>query len=151
MLRFNASNYLANRRVRSFGAFGDLQRVPDIDDDVNSGSQEDDSLDGDGSAVFNKSSFDMVTLASWEEKAELGLFRYDVTACPTRVRPFPPRWLCHQCRGRAFVCSWDEEGVVSLCCMLLSHRCCEALMGSSRSATWAGPPRSGRLSFASTK
>lgn len=29
---------------------------------------------------------DTVVLAQWEDRAEQGLFRYDVTACPTKVR-----------------------------------------------------------------
>mmetsp|Transcript_21069 Transcript_21069/g.66770 ORF Transcript_21069/g.66770 Transcript_21069/m.66770 type:complete len:473 (+) Transcript_21069:339-1757(+) len=83
VLRFYASNALANRRVRSFGAFGDDQRVPDVEDN-DSGSDSRESGEDDGT-VLSKSSFDMITLASWEEKAEQGLFRYDVTACPTKV------------------------------------------------------------------
>ncbi len=30
---------------------------------------------------------DTVLLAEWEDRAEQGLFRYDVTACPTKVVP----------------------------------------------------------------
>lgn len=37
---------------------------------------------GDGSSLL-----DTVLLAEWEDRAERGLFRYDVTACPTKVLP----------------------------------------------------------------
>ena len=37
---------------------------------------------GEGSSLL-----DMVLLAEWEDRAEQGLFRYDVTACPTKVLP----------------------------------------------------------------
>ncbi len=37
---------------------------------------------GEGSSLL-----DTVLLAEWEDRAEQGLFRYDVTACPTKVLP----------------------------------------------------------------
>ena len=43
-----------------------------------------------GSSTGAGSLLDTVVLAQWEDRAELGLFRYDVTACPTKVRKF---WL----------------------------------------------------------
>lgn len=39
-----------------------------------------------GSSTGAGSLLDTVVLAQWEDRAELGLFRYDVTACPTKVR-----------------------------------------------------------------
>ena len=38
-----------------------------------------------GSSTGAGSLLDTVVLAQWEDRAELGLFRYDVTACPTKV------------------------------------------------------------------
>eukprot|EP00775_Hariotina_reticulata_P005628 gene5628-5867_t len=41
----------------------------------------------DASCIPARSLLDTVLLAMWEERAEQGLFRYDVTACPTKVVP----------------------------------------------------------------
>ncbi len=40
------------------------------------------SSDAEGTSLL-----DTVLLAEWEDRAEQGLFRYDVTACPTKVVP----------------------------------------------------------------
>ena len=39
------------------------------------------------SDMEGSSLLDTVLLAEWEDRAEQGLFRYDVTACPTKVVP----------------------------------------------------------------
>ncbi len=56
------------------------------------GNNSDDDTCSSGSVlelgvVPQKSLLDTILLALWEECAEQGLFRYDVTACPTRVLP----------------------------------------------------------------
>lgn len=40
------------------------------------------SSDGGGTSLL-----DTVLLAEWEDRADQGLFRYDVTACPTKLVP----------------------------------------------------------------
>ena len=52
-----------------------------------SDSEDGDSLGSGGSAqvVPQRSTLDGLLLSEWEDRAERGLFRYDVTACPTRV------------------------------------------------------------------
>jgi hypothetical protein len=67
------------------------------------GSDEDapeGSSDSGGSSslqvVPQRSVLDSAVLAEWEDRMERGLFRYDVTACPTKVGPEPGRlrmWL----------------------------------------------------------
>ena len=44
---------------------------------------------------------DTVLLAEWEDRAEQGLFRYDVTACPTKVVPGAYGFVaqCNEGRG----------------------------------------------------
>ena len=44
---------------------------------------------------------DTVMLAEWEDRAEQGLFRYDVTACPTKVVPGAYGFVaqCNEGRG----------------------------------------------------
>ncbi|KAK9844518.1 hypothetical protein WJX74_003514 [Apatococcus lobatus] len=79
-----------SKRIRSFG---DLQAiVPDSDEErsLTDFSDEDGVVPqnpplfgfGEGSSLL-----DTVLLAEWEDRAEQGLFRYDVTACPTKVLP----------------------------------------------------------------
>eukprot|EP00897_Mesotaenium_endlicherianum_P006530 jgi/Mesen1/5905/ME000030S05168 len=66
------------KRVRSFG---DLHTVPDMFDSganaISDGSSD--------SSEPEKSFLDALLLAQWEERMERGLFRYDVTACATKV------------------------------------------------------------------
>lgn len=64
------------KRTRSFG---DLHTVPDLDAPSSSGSDSDSEAD--------KSFLDQLLVAQWEDRAERGLFRYDVTACETKVMP----------------------------------------------------------------
>ena len=43
---------------------------------------------------------DSVLLAEWEDRAEQGLFRYDVTACPTKVVPGAYGFIAQLNEGR---------------------------------------------------
>lgn len=99
-------------KVARVSSTDDFARVPDMLSDDNSssssdsaygasalqvpermcGHNSDDDACSSGSilelgVVPQKSLLDTVLLALWEECAEQGLFRYDVTACPTRVLP----------------------------------------------------------------
>ncbi|KAK3238892.1 Phosphate metabolism transcription protein [Cymbomonas tetramitiformis] len=77
-----------SKKVRSFG---DLQTVPDIDQDSSSGDESDQP----------RSLFDHTLLAEWENKFEEGLFRYDVTACQTKVIPGDYGFVAQLNEGRA--------------------------------------------------
>lgn len=44
---------------------------------------------------------DSVLLAEWEDRAEQGLFRYDVTACPTQLVPGAYGFIAQCNEGRA--------------------------------------------------
>jgi len=52
-------------------------------------------------AVAQRSLLDVALLALWDERAERGLFRYDVTACPTRVLPGVWGFVAQLNEGRA--------------------------------------------------
>ncbi|BDA41606.1 GDP-D-glucose phosphorylase 1 [Coccomyxa sp. Obi] len=93
LVSFSSGRGFQAKRVRSFG---DMQVVPDVDD---LGSWLSGSSDDEGSATEGRvpsppssdggsnSLLDTVLLAEWEDRAEQGLFRYDVTACPTKMVP----------------------------------------------------------------
>lgn len=96
---FPSQDVFDAKRVRSFGSFSDLAAagaspnapaVPDVDD---SGLSDEESLDGSDSGasatqvVPQRSVLDALLLGEWEDRAEAGLFRYDVTACPTKLVP----------------------------------------------------------------
>jgi GDP-L-galactose phosphorylase len=110
----------AMKKVRSFGSFDDL-RVPDL-------ASERDSLNGSDQQVFNNTSerasddgsgsdgdtgstgggyvqdvspFDRILLSAWEDRFAAGLFRYDVTACKTKVVPGPFGFVAQFNEGRA--------------------------------------------------
>lgn len=85
-----------SKRVRSFG---DLQHVPDMDDF--SGSSDNMSPSEDEDAVMSRSVFDMTLLAKWEAAAEDELFRYDVTACPTKCLQGKYGFIAQLNEGRA--------------------------------------------------
>jgi len=53
------------------------------------------------SDIEGGSLLDTVLLAEWEDRAEQGLFRYDVTACPTMVVPGAYGFVaqCNEGRG----------------------------------------------------
>lgn len=92
--RFSADDVLASKRIRSFGDLqhfvGEGINVPDVDEPSRMSSDEeflglDGSSDsGSSQIVPQRSVLDNLTLAEWEDRAEQGLFRYDVTACPTK-------------------------------------------------------------------
>mmetsp|Transcript_709 Transcript_709/g.1016 ORF Transcript_709/g.1016 Transcript_709/m.1016 type:complete len:419 (-) Transcript_709:116-1372(-) len=69
-------------KVRSFG---DLYNLTDPDIVDSEGSSSPISSDYEESPTGNKSLFDTVLLSEWEDRFERGLFRYDVTACTTKV------------------------------------------------------------------
>lgn len=52
-------------------------------------------------AIAHRSLLDAALLALWDERAERGLFRYDVTACPTRVLPGVWGFVAQLNEGRA--------------------------------------------------
>lgn len=47
------------------------------------------------------SKLDILLMAEWEDRAEQGLFRYDVTACPCKVLPGPYGFVAQLNEGRA--------------------------------------------------
>ncbi|KAK9810352.1 hypothetical protein WJX72_009291 [[Myrmecia] bisecta] len=103
-LSFAARTGYKSKRVRSFG---DLQRVPDIDDySWPSVSSDEESSEGTVPSLAAQpaeagiSLLDMVLLAEWEDRAEQDLFRYDVTACPTKLVPGPYGFVAQFNEGR---------------------------------------------------
>eukprot|EP00850_Spirogloea_muscicola_P023301 SM000345S12842 [mRNA] locus=s345:39626:42945:- [translate_table: standard] len=83
------------KRVRSFG---DLHTVPDVlhDPDSSSAGGAIDSV----AEELEKSLFDTLLLSQWEERMEQGLFRYDVTACETKVLPGEYGFIAQLNEGR---------------------------------------------------
>lgn len=74
--------------------------------DPNNPTHDDDDGSSVGSvldlgSVPHKSLLDGMLLALWEECAEQGLFRYDVTACPTKVVPGIYGFVAQLNEGRA--------------------------------------------------
>lgn len=113
------------RKVRSFGSFDDL-RVPDLDRDTSDcgsgyGAPSDDgSSDGDtgstgGGYVQDVSPFDRILLAAWEDRFAAGLFRYDVTACKTKVVPGGYGFVAQFNEGRATKKRPTEFSVDEVC------------------------------------
>ncbi|PSC69751.1 GDP-L-galactose phosphorylase 1 [Micractinium conductrix] len=113
---FPAADGFAAKRVRSFGSIADLATgggaaVPDAYDDLASaGSSDEDaalgsenSFDGGSAAqvVPQRSVLDALLLGEWEDRAEAGLFRYDVTACPTKLIPGTYGFVAQCNEGRA--------------------------------------------------
>lgn len=91
---FPSPDGFSSKRIRSFGDLMDsAPAVPDMEDPLLRGSSDEEynpmegSSDSGSSAqvVPQRSILDSLLLAEWEDRAEQGLFRYDVTACPTRV------------------------------------------------------------------
>lgn len=83
-----ADGYGGRKHVRSFGDLSDAAVVPDEDIDQSSSSSDSASEGGAGPrAVPQRSVLDMLLLGEWEDRAQAGLFRYDVTACPTKMVP----------------------------------------------------------------
>jgi GDP-L-galactose phosphorylase len=97
LYRFIDEDAFASKRIRSFGDL--MTAIPEIHDEAakvysTASDEEQDisSLDGSSSSdngmmisVPQRSVLDSLILAEWEDRAEQGLFRYDVTACPTCV------------------------------------------------------------------
>jgi GDP-L-galactose phosphorylase len=123
------------KKVRSFGSFDDL-RVPDLEqlagdclDDGFSGSVTDGngssfsdggSSDGDtgstgGGYVQDVSPFDRILLSAWEDRFAAGLFRYDVTACLTKVVPGQCGFVAQFNEGRATKKRPTEFSVDEVC------------------------------------
>jgi len=110
--RFSEADVLDSKRIRSFG---DLQQlaaggldVPDVDEPSKMSSDEEFlGLDGSsdssstGQIVPQRSVLDNLTLAEWEDRAEQGLFRYDVTACPTKSLSGAYGFIAQLNEGRA--------------------------------------------------
>ena len=72
---------------------------------------------------------DTVLLAEWEDRAEQGLFRYDVTACPTKVVPGAYGFVaqCNEGRGskkRPTEFCVDKVRCDPLCFCCLSPQSC---------------------------
>ena len=87
-------------RVRSFGSFEDTDAmVPDLGSGSPSSSPP--TSDSDDAAPEPQSAFDRILLGQWEERAERGLFRYDVTACKTRVLDGDFGFIAQLNEGRA--------------------------------------------------
>lgn len=79
------------KRLRSFG---DLhQTVPDADAGSLASSDDD--------AAVDRSLLETVLLAKWEDRSARGLFRYDVTACPTKVLDGVYSFVAQLNEGRA--------------------------------------------------
>lgn len=92
------------KKIRSFGNFGDLL-VPDVDNlesvvPASSGELSQESSDS-GQVVPQQSLMDNLLLAEWDDRAEKGLFRYDVTACPTHIIEGSHGFISQLNEGRA--------------------------------------------------
>ena len=107
------------------GSFDDLD-VPDLDRDTSDcgsgyGAPSDDgSSDGDtgstgGGYVQDVSPFDRILLAAWEDRFAAGLFRYDVTACKTKVVPGGYGFVAQFNEGRATKKRPTEFSVDEVC------------------------------------
>lgn len=110
------------KRVRSFGSFDDL-RVPDIDidsnDSIGGASSDADAENSSGGSlggfVQDVSAFDRILLSSWEDRFAAGLFRYDVTACKTKVVPGSFGFVAQFNEGRATKKRPTEFAVDKVC------------------------------------
>eukprot|EP00891_Asterochloris_glomerata_P000828 jgi/Astpho2/828/Aster-00677 len=91
----------AQKRVRSFGDMFGV--VPDMDDNTASDDSDQDMVPSPAASTISgqPSLLDSVLLAEWEDRAEQGLFRYDVTACPTKLVPGPYGFIAQCNEGRA--------------------------------------------------
>lgn len=98
----------SSKRVRSFGNL-QTHLVPDVDEPgfLFTGSDTDSVGDAqvptvhDSPAAGDSNLMDSVLLAEWEDRAEQGLFRYDVTACPTQLVPGAYGFIAQCNEGRA--------------------------------------------------
>ena len=74
-------------------------------------------------SVSDNNLLDSVLLAEWEDRADQGLFRYDVTACPTKLVPGPYGFIAQCNEGRLSKKRPTEFRVdqVNMFCLLSSH------------------------------
>lgn len=111
--RFPRYNFATEKhKVPRTTSFQSICVVPDIDNSsTDSAPNSAASSDDEDSAVphqtlelgevAQKSLLDTILLALWEDCAEQGLFRYDVTACPTKVLPGIYGFIAQLNEGRA--------------------------------------------------
>lgn len=102
------------RRIRSFGSFGDLVEVPDID------SLSPPSDGSDSSGAEKRSVFDTVLLGLWDDRSEKGLFRYDVSTCKTKLVDGDYGFIAQLNEGRATK-KRPTEFRVDLVCQEFDH------------------------------
>ena len=109
LYQFPAEDGLFEKRIRSFGDFQRMpsSMVPDVDEPMPLLSDEDTVLEGSSDSgsssqvVPQRSILDNLMLAEWEDRADQGLFRYDVTACPSRVMSGMYGFIAQLNEGRA--------------------------------------------------
>ena len=88
LYRFPKKTGFLGKKIRSFGRLEDFS-VPDMDNE-SSGSvaenpDEECSDSSSAQTVPQRSILDGLIISEWEDRADKGLFRYDVTACPTHT------------------------------------------------------------------
>ena len=91
------SRAFSTKRIRSFG---DLQTLSNEDPESIVSSSSDDEGVLIPTEVATSSLLDTVLLAEWEDRFEQGLFRYDVTACATKVVPGAYGFIAQLNEGR---------------------------------------------------
>lgn len=109
LYQFPTKDGLFDKRIRSFGDFQCIpsSTVPDVDEPMPLLSDEDTVLEGSSDSgsstqvVPQRSILDNLMLAEWEDRADQGLFRYDVTACPSRVLSGMCGFIAQLNEGRA--------------------------------------------------
>ena len=99
-----------------------------------------------GSSTGAGSLLDTVVLAQWEDRAELGLFRYDVTACPTKARSrvlsrFASSVLAITLTASHLLCSRVSNCILLRCAAETARRTHSSVrpvvvLGTSRSRSW---------------
>ncbi|DBA93584.1 hypothetical protein WJX82_005397 [Trebouxia sp. C0006] len=107
-LSYSPAAGTTSKRVRSFGNL-QAHLVPDVDEPSTLFSGSDTDSVGDAQVPFVQDSpsaggsnlMDSILLAEWEDRAEQGLFRYDVTACPTQLVPGTYGFIAQCNEGRA--------------------------------------------------
>ena len=67
---------------------------------------------------------DSVLLAEWEDRADQGLFRYDVTACPTKLVLGPYGFIAQCNEGRMSKKRPTEFRVDQVQIVFYMHFCC---------------------------
>lgn len=100
--------HAGNKRVRSFGNLH-AHLVPDLDEAGPFLTESETDSMGDAEvpsavplspSVGDSNLLDTVLLAEWEDRVDQGLFRYDVTACPTKLVPGPYGFIAQCNEGR---------------------------------------------------